>query len=61
MSVIERDITTEEANTFVRSVAHRLEMYSIAEQIHFAKVPLPINARKIFQSVVFILREPLLS
>ncbi|EFO63190.1 Hypothetical protein GLP15_986 [Giardia lamblia P15] len=39
MSVIERDITTEEANTFVRSVAHRLEMYSIAEQIHFAKSP----------------------
>lgn len=39
MSVIENDITTEEANTFVRSVAHRLEMYSIAEQIHFAKSP----------------------
>lgn len=39
MSVIDNDITTEEANTFVRSVAHRLEMYSIAEKIHFAKSP----------------------
>lgn len=39
MSVIENDITTEEANTFVRSVAHRLEMYSIAEKIHFVKSP----------------------